>query len=198
MCLKAIDYLFDDKRLCISLLMVWLTIVLLLFWDIGLFGGQYMRMGPSKETIFMHIILDTWYKWGLVACFTALNTCINDFMSDAISPWLLNTVTDHKTRYIQYPKYQCLMISQMWSFYCGIMGVVGMMISLTQIDFVLIRLVCDLLVNFYTNYKFLRYKIHDVTKYFNFDGKSYDQELQLTTETRSNFTIDSNDDQDKN
>jgi len=194
MCLRAIDYLFDDKRLCIALLILWLIIVLLLFWDIGLFKGRYMGMGPSEDTIFMHIVLDTWYKWGLVASFTAVNTCINDFMSDAISPWLLNTVTDHKTRYIQYPKYQCLAISQLWSFYCGIMGVIGLMISLTQIDFVLIRLVCDLIVNLYTNYKFLRHKIYDVQKYFNFDGKSYDNELQLATETQSNFTIESNDD----
>ncbi len=168
-CLRYIDYIFDDKRLCIVCLMSWLLMVLMLFYDIGLFGGQYMCMGPSEDTLFMHIVLNTWYKWGLVAVFTAINTCINDFMSDSISPWLLNTITDHKTKYIQYPKYQCLVISQLWSLYCGIMGVVGMMISLTQVDFVIIRLVCDLVVNFYTNYKFMKNKVYDASKYFNLD-----------------------------
>jgi len=190
-CLACIDYIFDDKRLCIVCLMSWLFLVLMLFWDIGLFGGQYMWMGPSDKTLFMHIVLDTWYKWGLVAVFTAINTCINDFMSDSISPWLLNTITDHKTKYIQYPKYQCLMISQMWSLYCGIMGVVGMMISLTQVDFVIIRLICDLIVNFYTNYKFMRLKVYDASKYFNMDVEiKVDVEKQNLKEGYDMQTID--------
>jgi hypothetical protein len=160
-----IDTLFDDKRMGISFLMLWLILVLTLFYGIGLFSGQYMSVGPSQKTVFMHIVLDTWYKWGLVAFFTGVNTCINDFMSDAISPWLLNTVTDHKTKYLPYPKYQCLMISQLWTLYCGLMGVVGVMILLSQVDFVIIRLICDLMVSFYTNYKFMKDKIFDPHSY---------------------------------
>jgi hypothetical protein len=168
-CLKAMDYLFDDKRLGVSFLMLWLIVVIVSFYDIGLFGGQYMCMGPSPETKFMHITLDTWYKWGLVAFFTAINTCINDFMNDSISPWLLNTLTDHKTKYIQYPKWQCLLISQTWTLYCGIMGIAGIMISLTQIDFVLIRIFCDLMISTYTNYRFMRDKTYDIHRYYNMD-----------------------------
>lgn len=166
------DYIFDDKRIAVSVLFLWLTIVLALFYDMGMFKGSYMRFGPSPTLLFMGMILDSWYKWGLVAGFTAMNTCVNDFMSDSISPWLLNTVTDHKTKYIQYPKWQCMAITQMWSLYCGIMGVVGMMIALTQVDFVLIRLVCDLTVNFYTNYKFMRNKVYDRSKYYDLDAQN--------------------------
>jgi Na+-transporting methylmalonyl-CoA/oxaloacetate decarboxylase gamma subunit len=171
------DYVFDDKRLGVTFLMIWLSIVLYMFYHIGMFEGQYMCMGPSENTVFMHSILNTWEKWSAVAVFTAINTCINDFMSDAISPWLLNTITDHKTKYIQYPKYQCIIISQMWSLYCGIMGVIGMMLSLTQVDFVLIRLMCDLLVNLYTNSKFLKPKVYDSTKYFQLDVKQDQDEI---------------------
>ena len=104
MCLKIIDYVFDDKRLCVFILMSWLCIVLVSFYDIGLFHGNYMQMGPSSNTKFMDITLDTWYKWSMVAVFTGVSTCVNDFMSDSISPWLLNTITDHKTKYIPFPK----------------------------------------------------------------------------------------------
>jgi len=173
LCLRCMDFVFDDKRLGVTFLMLWLGLVLCMFYNIGMFEGQYMCMGPSSKTIFMHSVLDTWGKWGLVAAFTVVNTCINDFMSDAISPWLLNTITDHKTKYIQYPKWQCITISQLWSLYCGIMGVIGMMLSLTQVDFVLIRLVCDLMVNYYTNSKFLKNKVHDASKYFDLDSKGY-------------------------
>lgn len=181
-CLRAADHLFDDKRLGIFFLMVWLIIVIISFYDIGLFEGQYMCMGPSPGTKFMHITLDTWYKWSLVATFTAINTCINDFMSDAISPWLLNTITDHKTKYIPYPKYQCLAISQMWTLYCGIMGIAGIMISLTQVDFVLIRIVCDLVISMYTNYKFMKGKVYDHNRYYNIEGEGVELKTSTTTD----------------
>ena len=86
------DRLFDDKRIAVSLLMVWLAIVLILFKDIGLLETKFMTMGPSTTTVFMGMTLDTWHKWGLVAVFTLINTSINDFMSDALSPWIRVTI----------------------------------------------------------------------------------------------------------
>lgn len=176
-CLSLVDKIFDDKRLGIGFLFTWLIIVITVFYNIGLLSDQYMNIGPSNQTVFMHIVLDTWYKWGMVALFTALNTCINDFMSDAISPWLLNTVTDHKTQFLPYPKIQCLLISQMWTMYCGIMGVIGVMIILSQVDFVLIRLFCDLMVSFYTNYKFMQNKIYDRHRYYEMHGTHHDPDM---------------------
>jgi hypothetical protein len=107
----------------------------------------------------MGVTLDTWYKWYMVAAFTFINTSINDFMSDAISPWILNTITDHKAKYLPYPKMTCLAISQLWSIYCNIMGVFGLFLAMTQVDFVLIRMIADLTVNVYTNLKFMRNKV---------------------------------------
>ena len=95
----------------------------------------------------------------MVAGFTFVNTLINDFMSDALSPWITNTITDHKTRFIPYSKATCLGITQCWAVYCNIMGVVGLFLAMTQIDFVLIRLAADLTVNVYTNLKFMRHKV---------------------------------------
>jgi hypothetical protein len=116
-------------------------------------------MGPSATTVFMGMTLDTWHKWGLVAVFTLINTSINDFMSDALSPWILNTITDHKTKYIPYSKGVCLLISQLWSVYCNVMSVFGLFLAMTQVDFVLIRMGADLTVNMYTNLKFMRNKV---------------------------------------
>lgn len=159
------DKLFDDKRLAVSLLMVWLTIVIVVFKDIGLLDTKFMTLGPSPNAIFMGVTLDTWYKWNMVAAFTFINTSINDFMSDAISPWILNTITDHKSKYIPYPKYVCLGISQLWAIYCNLMSVFGMFLAMTQMDFVLIRMLADLAVNTYTNMKFMRFKEYSPIKY---------------------------------
>lgn len=163
--MRGMDRVFDDKRAAVCVLMVWLMIVMILFNDIGLLHTSFMSFGPSPTAKFMGAVLDTWYKWGMVAIFTLVNTSVNDFMSDAISPWLLNTITDHKSKYIPYPKYVCLGISQLWSVYCNLMSVFGMFLAMTQIDFVLIRMLADLTVNTYTNLKFMRFKEYSPSKY---------------------------------
>jgi hypothetical protein len=158
MCLRVVDALFDDKRVVAVVLVCWLMLVLVVFKDIGMLDSKFMTFGPSDGTQFMGIVLNTWYKWGLVAGFTFVNTSVNDFMSDALSPWILNTITDHKTRYIPYPKWTCLVITQVWSMYCNVMSVFSIFLAMSQIDFVLIRMAADLVVNAYTTGKFMRDK----------------------------------------
>jgi hypothetical protein len=160
MCLRVVDALFDDKRVITMLLTVWLCLVLAVFKDIGLLDTKFMTLGPSESTVFMGVTLNSWYKWGLVAAFTFINTSVNDFMSDALSPWILNTITDHKTRFIPYPKWVCLFITQAWSMYCNIMSVFAIFLAMSQIDFVLIRMLADLSVNAYTTTKFMRTKTY--------------------------------------
>lgn len=196
MCFRAcMDRVFDDKRIAVVILMVWLAVVVIVFKDIGLLDTKFMSMGPSDKTVFMGMVLDSWYKWGMVATFTFVNTSINDFMSDAISPWILNTITDHKTRFLPYSKGTCLLISQLWSVYCNVMGVFGLFLAMTQVDFVLIRMAADLTVNIYTNMRFMRNKVMCVERY----RRDLDTELSVfNTDTtpmvaptdRSVFTID--------
>lgn len=180
MCCRLLDRMFDDKRVSVALLMTWMTIVLVVFKDIGLLDTKFMVFGPSDTAVFMGVKLDTWYKWALVATFTFVNTSINDFMSDAISPWIINTITDHKTKYIPYSKSVCLMIAQTWCVYCNIMSVFGLFLAMTQIDFVLIRMVADLSINVYTNLKFMRGKTHCPDKYRDID-KTTEENVQLKT-----------------
>lgn len=162
---SLIDKLFDDKRCACLVLSLWLLLVVVMFYEIGILNGKFMTPGPSNDTIFMGAVINTWYKYSLVAIFTFVNTCVNDFMSDAISPWIINTITDHKSKYIPYPKWVCISISQMWSVYCNIMGIFNVFLALTQIDFVVIRTIADLCMSMYTNLKFLRHKVHDTERY---------------------------------
>jgi hypothetical protein len=179
------DKLFDDKRLAVSLLMVWLTIVIVVFKDIGLLDTKFMTLGPSPNAIFMGVTLDTWYKWNMVAAFTFINTSINDFMSDAISPWILNTITDHKAKYLPYSKTTCLLITQMWAIYCNMMSVFGLFLAMTQVDFVLIRMGADIMVNMYTNLKFMRNKITCMERYKR-DGEMM---MAMSNEELSVFSV---------
>ena len=181
MCCRILDRLFDDKRVTVFFLIVWLTIVLVVFKFIGLLDTAFMTFGPSPKTAFMGVILDNWLKWSMVACFTFINTSVNDFMSDAISPWILNTITDHKTKYIPYPKHICLLVSQTWAVYCNIMSVFGIFLAMSQIDFVLIRMCADLVVNAYTNSKFMCNKEFHPDRYSDVELHSMDISSSTTT-----------------
>ena len=165
MCLRFADALFDDKRIAVSVLIVWLSIVLIVFKEVGLLESKFMSFGPSKDTVFMTVVLDTYYKWGLVSGFTFVNTLMNDFMSDAISPWLTNCITDFKTKYIPYSKSTCLAITQIWSLYCNVMSVFGIFLATTQLDLIIIRTIADLMVNFYSTRRFLRNKTYCSERY---------------------------------
>ena len=153
-----LDTVFDDKRVAIMVLMVWLIIVLISFNTIGLFHSDFMRFGPHPTTKIMTLTIDTWHNWWLVAMASFLSTCVNDFFSDSLSPFFLNTIQDHKTKYLPYTKTTCYIILQLWSTYCCLMSIFSVGLLMSQIDFLLIRLVADLGVNTFTTFKFLRGK----------------------------------------
>ena len=155
---SILDRIFDDKRLAITVLMVWLVVVLISFNTIGLFHSDFMRFGPHPTTKIMTLTIDTWHNWWLVAMASFLSTCVNDFFGDSLSPFFLNTIQDHKTKYLPYSKTTCYIILQLWSTYCCLMSIFSVGLLMSQIDFLLIRLVADLMVNTFTTFKFLRGK----------------------------------------
>ena len=156
--LCILDAVFDDKRIAITCLMFWLVIVLLAFNSIGLFHSDFIRLGPSPTTKIMTITIDTWHEWFMVAIASFTSTCFNDFFSDSLSPFFLNTIQDQKTKYLPYSKLTCYIILQLWSVYCGLMSIFSVGLLMSQIDFLLIRLAADLMVNTFTTFKFLNGK----------------------------------------
>lgn len=119
---------------------------------------DFMTFGPSEHTHFGGFCIDDWTKWTSMALFSFLNTGINEFLGSALVPFFTNTIEDHKTKYIPYSKGMCIIISQTHTIYCHVMGVFGIFLMLSQIDFLMIRLAADLIVNHYTVTMFLKNK----------------------------------------
>ena len=157
--------LFDDKRLTSVLLMTWMTMVLAIFSELGIMDSHFMKLGPGAHSKVMGVDLDTWYKWSCIAVFTFLSTAVNAFVGDAIMPWIQNTIQDHKTKFLPYSKLTCIVITQVWTLYCCVMSVFALFVMLSQVDFLLIRICADLLVNFYTSIAFMRGKVVDPERY---------------------------------
>jgi hypothetical protein len=157
---------FDDKRLMCVCLGVWLCMLLGIFSHLGITETQMLSFGPSPHTRFVGVAIDTWYKWGLVAAFSFTNTLINDLSGDSIVPFLTNVVQDHKTLYLPYSKAVCWGISSAWGFYVRMVSVLSIFLLMSQVDFVLIGALADLIVNTYTCFRFMRGKVYDPERFW--------------------------------
>lgn len=160
-----LDTIWADKRICTVILLTWLVVVLCGFQSIDLFHASFMRCGPSNETRILTVLINTWHRWWLVALSSFFSTIMSDFMSDSISPWIINTIQDQKTKYLPYSKMQCYLILQSWSIYCATFSIFSVALLTSQIDFLLIRLSADLIVNSYSSFRFMHNKTHNPRAY---------------------------------
>lgn len=156
---------FDDKRLTSVVLIMWLVLIVGCFAHLGIMESDIVAFGPSEHTFFMGIAINSWYRWTWVAIFTFLTTAINDFVGDSIVPWIQNTVQDHKTLWIPYSKFTCWAITQAYAIYSCTMSIFAIYLLMSQLDFMIIRMIADSLVNAYTTYRFLHHKRTNPAKY---------------------------------
>jgi hypothetical protein len=155
----VLDHLFDDKRVLSLLIFGWTTVVSIIFICIMVDDrSPFLAFGPNDRTVLFGFKLNTWTKWSCVAMYTFMSTCIADFTSDSVGPWITNTIQDHKNQYLPYSKVTCLCIVQAFSMYAIIMGTIHLFVALSQIDFMMIRMAADLLVNYYTTSRFIEFK----------------------------------------
>lgn len=162
-CLQAI---FEDQRLLVGLLTVWTVLSsAVCYYIMYVDNSSFLSFGPNPRTALFGVQLDSWFKWWVVAIYTFVSTTIAAFASDSIVPWVTNTIQDHKTKYIPYPPWVCIMIIQLFTIYAVIMSVIGLFVALSQVDFMLIRLIADILVNHITTLYFVRDKVVDPARY---------------------------------
>lgn len=160
------EQLFNDRRVLTVCLFVWTAVTCLtFFWIMYIDNSSFLQFGPNTHTKLFGVVLDSWEKWWAVAIYTFISCGVNAFAGDSVVPFITNTVQDHKTVYIPYSKFTCLVIIQVFTFYSVVMSIVGLFVALTQIDFTIVRLGSDLIVNYLTTTYFLRGKIVDRHKY---------------------------------
>lgn len=84
---ETMQRLFEDKRTTSVLMGCWMVLSCIVFNGLGAFHVQFMTFGPSVDTKFMTIAIDTWHKWSCLAIFTFMNTSINEFVGNSLCPW---------------------------------------------------------------------------------------------------------------
>lgn len=158
---RAVKTLFHDKRMTTILLVSWMTVTCTIFNHLGAFSDNFMTFGPSENTVFMAMKIDTWDKWYALASFSMMNTMINEFIGSALEPWFTNTIQDQKTRYLDHSKTECVMISLIYDVYRHVMSIFGLYLMFSQVDFLLIRTVADVVVTFFTTIEWMKNKTVD-------------------------------------
>lgn len=156
-----------------------------MFYD----NSPFLNFGPSHRTELFGVKLDSWLKWWCVSLYTFISTAIAAFASDSVIPWITNTIQDHKTRFVPYSKFTCLLIIQTFTFYGVTQSVIGLFVALTQVDFMLIRLLADVIVNHYTTYYFLKSKTVDSEQYYLYQKQTEDLDQELENLQEVNIDI---------
>jgi hypothetical protein len=164
-CGNIVRLLFEDKRYTVILLVIWMSVACVVFYFLGAFHMHFMTFGPSEKTVFMGMTIDTWNKWYCLAIFSFVNTATNEFLGNALLPWFQNTIQDHKCRYIPYSRSTCLSIIVMYDLYSHVMSIFGIYLLFSQIDFLIIRCVADVMITILTTFWFMQHKTYNHALY---------------------------------
>ena len=173
--------IFIDLRLISVLMVAWLAIVILIMIEIGVFANsKFVAFGPRKELSFMHVSVDTPYKYGMLVAMIIVHTLVSDFISDSLNPHLLNALQNTASRYIPHKPHVYYMVTTIYAFYCGISQLFIIFIAFAQLDLLLVRMVSDVLANLLTTSLYLQDKTHDPQKF-----NQLEEEMTMMLQHRS-------------
>jgi hypothetical protein len=151
---------FVDKRLTAAVLVLWLSVVLVVFSSLGVLSSDFFRFGPSPSLRFMNFPIDSIEKWLLLALYSFVDSLFKSFSHDSVIPWLNNTISDPKSKLLPYRKSVCLMVVEIYFAYVHISSVMKVFLSLAQVDFVLINALSDLGMKVFSYSSLMRDKTH--------------------------------------
>ena len=157
---------FVDLRLIAGLMCMWLVVVMLILTEIGIFSNpNFVAFGPRSTLTFMHVSIDTSYKYSMLVLMIVLHTLISDFIADSLSPHMINTLQDMRTRFIPHRPVVYYIITSIWAVYCAVSQLFMIFLALGQLDLLLVRLASDIAANALTTTLYLENKQYDPQRY---------------------------------
>jgi hypothetical protein len=177
---------FVDLRFMTGVMCGWLCVIIVVLMELEVFSrSKFVSFGPRADLRFMHVAIDTYYKYNILIAMIVAHTFITDIISDSLVPHVLNVVQVHllllvskrdmctelmgydiwrqdpKNKYIPHKAFTYYLITTAWSVYCAFTQLFVIFIAFAQLDLLLFRLASDLLAN-------------AVTLSFYLDGKEFD------------------------
>jgi len=153
---------FSGQKTCACVLFAWLLVVLSMVAACTAQAGGYLRWGPDAGLWVFGLQIDTWAKWAGVMCFVLVTEGLQVLSDEIISPFILNTIMDHKDRTIWFSYAESQMICQCYYLFSAVSKLVHVAIAISQVDFIVAVIATDIIVSCYTTHIFLQAKTQHV------------------------------------
>jgi hypothetical protein len=76
-----------------GLMCVWLCAIVAVLMELEVFSrSKFVSFGPRPDLKFMHVSIDTYYKYNILIAMIVVHTFITDIISDSLVPHVLNVV----------------------------------------------------------------------------------------------------------
>jgi len=161
-----------DLRLISILMCCWLAVVNFIMVEMGVYNNPvFVAFGPRAGLSFMHVAIDTQYKYTILVIMIILHTFISDFIADSMSPHIINTLQDMRGRYLPHRPIVYYIITTLWSVYCAISHLFLIFLALGQLDLLLVRLLSDIIANMVTTTLYLQNKTYNPEKFHSHEKK---------------------------
>lgn len=84
---------FVDLRFMTGVMCVWFCAILFVLMELEVFSrSKFMSFGPRADLNFMHVSIDTYYKYNMLIGLIVVHTFVTDLISDSLVPHVLNFV----------------------------------------------------------------------------------------------------------
>jgi hypothetical protein len=141
------------------LLLAWICVILIGVVIYSVSDTGLVQWGPNKSLFFLDIIIDTWQKWIALILFIMITQTLKVLADEIISPFIMNTIMDHKEKELHFSYSESQFICQSYYIFSGIAKVIHVSIAMSQVDCILVVLLTDVVISTYTTHIFLKNKI---------------------------------------
>ena len=197
-CVAFARKVFIDLRLMTLIMCIWLAVVVFIMVEIGIFtNSAFVSCGPRADLTFIHVTIDTYYKYNMLIILIVMHTIITDVISDSLSPHVLNVVQDTRALLIPHKPITYYCITTVWAIYCSISQLFMIFIAFAQLDLLVVRMFSDIVANFFTTSLYLhgkRYSPHnnnDYTQHADNNNNDSNNMLMVDGDNNNNESVTS-------
>jgi hypothetical protein len=145
-------------RLCIIVNLALLLIIVCISAILSS-HNKYFRVGPNKELILLDIHIDNWYKYLIVQILIFINQVIDIIINDIATPILGFTIFNPDKKYIVgYGRYEIQLYANTMWLINNLRGVLTVLVTISQIDIAILRVVYSEITSIFTIYYLLKDK----------------------------------------
>lgn len=124
----------------------------------ALYDNTFLHIGPNDTLLFMRIKIDSWSKWTALTAFVVVTQGLKVLADEIISPWIVNTIMDHKCVSVAFGYRDAQLICQTYYLFASTVKFITISITISQIDLVAVLIATDMLVSVYTTHCYLKCK----------------------------------------